>query len=133
MSLANYGTLLATIADINKAEALPLIRRFYDLGFNIEATKGTADYLISHGIRTRCRKKLSEGSEEIFDSLRQGHVSYVINTVDINRLSATSDGYEIRRCAVENNISMFTSLETVRVLLEVLEEMTIGVSTIDHD
>lgn len=133
MSLANYGTLLATIADINKAEALPLIRRFYDLGFNIEATKGTADYLISHGIRTRCRKKLSEGSEEIFDSLRQGHVSYVINTVDINRLSTTSDGYEIRRCAVENNISMFTSLETVRVLLEVLEEMTIGVSTIDHD
>lgn len=133
MSLANYGTLLATIADRDKDRALPLIRRFYDLGFNIEATKGTADFLISNGIRTRCRKKLSEGSQEIFESLRQGHVNYVINTVDINRSYSTTDGYEIRRCAVENNVSMFTSLETVRVLLDVLEEITLGVSTIDAE
>lgn len=133
MSLANYGTLLATIADRDKDRALPLIRRFYDLGFNIEATKGTADFLIANGIRTRCRKKLSEGSHEIFDSLRQGHVNYVLNTVDINRSDSTTDGYEIRRCAVENNVSMFTSLETVRVLLDVLEEITLGVSTIDAE
>lgn len=133
MTLANYGTLLATIADCDKEEALPLIRRFYDLGFNIEATKGTADFLKKHGIRTRVRKKLSEGSQEIFESLRQGHVNYVINTVDINHNSTTDDGFEIRRCAVDNNVSMFTSLETVRVLLDVLEEITLGVSTIDAE
>ena len=133
MTVANYGTLFATIADFDKATALPLIRRFYDLGFNIEATRGTADYLRQHGIRTRTRSKLSEGSTEIFDALRQGHINYVINTVDINQMSTTRDGYEIRRCAVENNVSMFTSLETVRVLLDVLEEITLGVSTIDAD
>lgn len=133
MAVANYGTLLATIADCDKETALPLIRRFYDLGFNIEATKGTADFLRKNGIRTRMRKKLSEGSQEIFESLRQGHVNYVINTIDINHSDAATDGFEIRRCAVDNGVSIFTSLETVRVLLDVLEEITLGVSTIDAE
>ena len=133
MTVANYGTLLATIADSDKERALPLIKRFYDLGFNIEATRGTAEFLRKHGVRTRSRSKLSEGSTEIFDALRQGHINYVINTIDINHSSTTRDGYEIRRCAVENNVSIFTSLETVRVLLDVLEEKTLGVSTIDAE
>ncbi len=131
MNVSNYGTILVSIADDDKPKALPLIRRFYDLGFNIEATAGTADYLRKHGVRTRTRNKLNEGSTEIIDSLRQGHVSYVINTIDINQHNTRLDGYEIRRTAVENNVTVFTALETVRVLLDVLEEITLRVSTID--
>ena len=130
MKMANYGTLFATIADCDKEEALPLIRRFYDLGFNIEATAGTAEFLKKHGIRTRRRGKISEGSEEILNSIRQGHVNYVINTREAAG-SHASDGAEIRRCAVENNVTMFTALDTVRVLLDVLEEITLCISTID--
>ena len=133
MTVANYGTIFLTIADKDKQDALPLVRRFYDLGFNIEATKGTAEFLRQHGIRTRTRRKLSEGSTEIIDSLRQGHVSYVINTIDINQHNTRLDGYEIRRTAVENNVTVFTALETVKVLLDVLEEITLGVSTIDAE
>ena len=133
MTVANYGTIFLTIADKDKQDALPLVRRFYDLGFNIEATKGTAEFLRQHGIRTRTRRKLSEGSTEIIDSLRQGHVSYVINTIDINQHNTRLDGYEIRRTAVENNVTIFTALETVMVLLDVLEEITLGVSTIDAE
>ena len=133
MNVANYGTIFVTIADPDKEEALPLIRRFYDLGFNIEATEGTAAFLKEHGIRTRARKKISEGSEEILDSLRRGHVNYVINTSVLGGADAESDGYEIRRCAVENGITMFTALDTVKVLLDVLEEITMRVSTIDDD
>ena len=133
MTAANYGTIFLTIADKDKQDALPLVRRFYDLGFNIEATKGTAEFLRQHGIRTRTRRKLSEGSTEIIDSLRQGHVSYVINTIDINQHNTRLDGYEIRRTAVENNVTIFTALETVKVLLDVLEEITLGVSTIDAE
>ena len=133
MTVANYGTIFLTIADKDKQDALPLVRRFYDLGFNIEATKGTAEFLRQHGIRTRTRRKLSEGSTEIIDSLRQGHVSYVINTIDINQRNTRLDGYEIRRTAVENNVTIFTALETVKVLLDVLEEITLGVSTIDAE
>lgn len=132
MNVVNYGTILVTIADADKDEALPLIRRFYNMGFNIEATHGTAMYLKQHGIRTRVRAKLSEGSEEILDSIRRGYVNYVINTRDINSEAVMTDGYEIRRCAVENNVTIFTALDTVRVLLDVLEETTLGISTIDE-
>ncbi len=131
MSVMNYGTVLATIADKDKEEALPLIRRFYNMGFNIQATAGTAEFLKQNGIRTHAVGKLSDGSREITDAIRQGYVTYVINTRDMNSSGVLSDGYEIRRCAVENNVTMFTSLDTVKVLLDVLEETTLGISTID--
>ena len=131
MQVMNYGTVFATIADADKEEALPLIRRFYNMGFNIEATEGTAEFLKSHGIRTRIKKKISEGSEEILDSIRQGYVTYVINTRNLDASGTQSDGFQIRQCATENNVSIFTSLDTLRVLLDVLEEQTICISTIN--
>ena len=131
VAVANYGTIFVTIADADKERALPLIRRFYDLGFNVEATGGTCEFLRSNGIRTRHLLKISEGSTEIYDELRKGHVTYVINTIDVNQHSTRRDGYEIRRAAAENNVTLFTALETVSVLLDVLEEITLGVSTID--
>ena len=131
MKVYNYGTILVSIADKDKNEALPLIKRFFNLGFNIEATSGTAAFLKEHGIRTRVRAKLSEGSDEILSALRRGYVSYVISTRDMNSFGEMSDGNQIRRCAVENNVNMFTSLDTVRVLLDVLEETTLCISTID--
>ncbi|MDE5673850.1 MAG: carbamoyl-phosphate synthase large subunit [Muribaculaceae bacterium] len=133
MTVANYGTVFVTIGDSDKQRALPLIRRFYQLGFNIEATRGTAEFLRSHGIRTRLMRKLSEGSSDIVDSLRQGHVNYVINTMELSADHSHRDGYYIRRAAVDNNITVFTSLETVEVLLDVLDDITMKVSTIDAD
>ena len=132
MQVSNYGTVFVTIADKDKEEALPLIRRFYNLGFNLEATAGTAAFLKEHGIRTRVKRKVSENSEEILDSIRSGYVSYFINTRDYSsNPGALSDGWEIRRCAVENGVTIFTALDTVRALLDVLEEITMEVSTID--
>ncbi|MCR5329975.1 MAG: carbamoyl-phosphate synthase large subunit [Lachnospiraceae bacterium] len=126
--LQNYGTVIVTLADEDKEEALPLVQRFYHMGFNIEATIGTAQFLKDHGIRTRIRRKLSEGSEEILDSIRAGYVSYVINTRAILSGVHYIDGVAIRRCAIENNVTIFTSLDTVKVLLDVLEEQTIKVA-----
>ena len=130
MNLMNYGTVLVTVADNDKEEALPLIRRFYNMGFNIEATEGTAEFLKKHGIRTRVRKKISEGSDDIPTAIRQGYVTYVINTRDVSS-DNRSDGHAIRQCAVENNVTIFTALDTVRVVLDVLEETTLCISTID--
>ncbi len=129
--LQNYGTVFATVADKDKQEALPLIRRFYDLGFNIEATEGTARFLKENGIRTHVLKKIRDGSTEVLDSIRQGHIAYVINTQDIGSMGQLSDGYKIRSTATENNVTMFTALDTVKVLLDVLEETTLRISTID--
>ena len=131
VNLQNYGTVIVTLADEDKEEALPLVRRFYDMGFNIEATVGTANFLKENGIRTRVLKKLLEGSEEIFDSLRAGYVSYIINTRAIMSGVHYEDGVLIRRCAVENGVTLFSNLDTVRIVLDVLEEITNKVSTID--
>ena len=131
MKLHNYGTIFVTVADKDKYEALPLIRRFYNLGFNIEATGGTADFLKENGIRTRVLGKISEGSKDIPNALKKGHIAYVINTSDVAKNGVSTDGYKIRKYATENNITTFTALDTVKVLLDVLEETTLGVSTID--
>ena len=129
----NYGTVIVTLADEDKDEALPLIRRFYDMGFNIEATSLTGEHLKQHGIRTRILGKPSEGSSEILDAIRAGYVSYVINTRAILSGVHYEDGVAIRSAATQNNITMLTSLDTVKVLLDVLEEVTIGISTIDAE
>ncbi|MBR5528870.1 MAG: carbamoyl-phosphate synthase large subunit [Oscillospiraceae bacterium] len=131
MHLQNYGTVFATIADKDKDEALPLIRRFYNLGFNIQATEGTAMFLKRNGIRTHILGKISEGSEEIPEALRQGHIAYVLNTRENGTEGSNNDGHQIRLIATENNVTIFTSLDTVRVLLDVLEETTLTISTID--
>ncbi len=130
--VANYGTILATISDQDKLAALPLIRRFYNLGFNIEATKGTAKFLKENGIKTRIRGKISQGSEEILDSIKKGYVTYVINTTKDTEES-NHDGRMIRRAAIDNNVAIFTCLDTVKVLLDVLEEITMGISVIDKE
>ena len=132
MHLQNYGAVFATIADKDKEEALPLIRRFYNLGFNIQATEGTAMFLKKNGIRTHILGKISEGSDEIPEALRQGYIAYVINTRDPGAANDNNnDGHQIRLLATENNVTIFTALDTVNVLLDVLEETTLTISTID--
>ncbi len=133
LKLKNYGTLAVSVADEDKEETLPLVERFYKMGFNIEATTVTGEYLKEHGIKTRIRHKPSEHSEEFLDDLRAGYVSYVINTRAILSGKHYGDGTQIRTVAAQNNVTMLTSLDTVRMLLDVLEEVTMGISTIDAE
>ena len=131
LKLRNYGTVVVSVADEDKEETLPLVERFYNMGFNIEATTETGKFLRNKGIKTRILGKPSEGSTEVLDSIRAGYVSYVINTRAILSGKHFGDGIAIRQCAAQNNITMLTSLDTVRMLLNVLEEVTLGISTID--
>ena len=133
LTLKNYGTVLVSVADEDKEETVPLVRRFYEMGFNIEATTLTGEVLNSYGIRTKILGKPTEGSTEVLDSLRAGYVSYVINTRAILSGIHYGDGVAIRRAAQENNITTLTSLDTVRMLLDVLEEVTLGVSVINAE
>ena len=130
IKMKEYGTVMVTLADEDKEEALPLVKRFYELGFNIEATVGTGNFLKAHGIRTRIRGKLSDGSDEILKSIRAGYVSYIFNTRAILSGVHYQDGVEIRRCAIANGVTMFTSLDTVRILLDVLEDISPRIGTI---
>ena len=113
MTLRNYGTVLVSVADEDKIETIPLVRRFYEMGFNIEATTLTAEYLLEAGIKTRILHKPSEHSEEMLDSIRAGYVSYVINTRAVLSGVHYGDGVALRGIAAQNNVVTLTSLDTV--------------------
>ena len=130
--LKRYGRVIFTLADEDKAEALPLARRFRQLGFTIEATTGTAIYFKEHGIPVRMLRHLREGSEDALESIRSGYVKYLVNTRAILSGVHHRNGAAIRRCAVENGVPTFTSLDTVSMVLDVLEELINKVSTIDE-
>ena len=127
MKLSNYGTVLATVADSDKDQTVEVIRGFYDLGFNIIATSGTAEVLRRHGIRTHSLDKISDGSDEIYRALRSGNVKYVINTREAGYTAAETDGVRIRRCAIENQVPVLSSLSAARALLHVLQQITLPV------
>lgn len=133
VTVKNSGSVLVTVADEDKEETLPLVRRFYDLGFNIEATTMTADFIKEHGIRCQKHPNLSEGSEEILDVIRSGRVSYIINTRAILSGIHYINGVAMRQCAVQNGVTIFTSLDTVRIMLDILEELIPDISTIDAE
>ncbi|MCF0151091.1 MAG: carbamoyl-phosphate synthase large subunit [Firmicutes bacterium] len=133
MKLSNYGTVVVSVANEDKEETLPLIKRFYDMGFSIAATPRTGQYLKEHGIRTHIFRKPSEGTNELLDAVRSGYVSYVINTRAVLSGLHLGDGTALRKVASQNNVATLTSLDTVRILLDVLEEITLGISTIDQE
>ena len=125
LSFTTYGSVFVTLADRDKAEGVALVRRFADIGFRILATKGTTRYLESEGLRVEQIAKLHDGSNEIIDGIRKQKIQYVVNTTTHGRVQE-SDGFAIRRAAVEHGIPCFTSLDTAAALLQVLESISPG-------
>lgn len=121
VNIPEKGTLVATIADKDKAEAMPILKSFYQMGFKIVATEGTARALKEAGVEAEVVKKMQEGSPNIVDLVRSGKVDFVVNTITQARGPFT-DGFHIRRAAVELNIPCLTSLDTLQVVEKVLRE-----------
>lgn len=119
------GTILATIAEKDKAEGIPIIKGFADLGFNIIATAGTAASLEDAGISVERVNKLGEGSPNIIDLIKQGKIDLVVNTLTKGK-APERDGFQIRRAAVEHAIPCLTSLDTTAVILKVLNSLEKG-------
>jgi carbamoyl-phosphate synthase large subunit len=132
MRIPEEGRVLATIADKDKPEALPLLRRFASLGFQISATRGTAEFLAKHGLHVTRVNKLSEGSPNIIDEIRRGEVQLVINTLTRGK-EPKRDGFRIRREAVENGVPCLTSLDTVEAFLTVIGRMAMMVEPLGKE
>ncbi len=120
VDIKGSGTMVVTVSDKDKGEAIPVIAEFAERGFKIIATEGTARALRNHGIEVQTVKKLKEGSPNIVDLIRQGKVDVVVNTLTQGR-RPFSDGFHIRRAAVELNVPCLTSLDTLKVILQVLK------------
>jgi len=116
------GTILATIADKDKAEALEILKGFHMLGYTIAATPGTAKMLQGEGVAAILVNKIKDGSPHVVDFIRQGKADLVINTLTRGKEPAR-DGFRIRRAAVEYGVACTTSLDTVRAILKVMESM----------
>ncbi|MDH7478925.1 MAG: carbamoyl-phosphate synthase large subunit, partial [Syntrophomonadaceae bacterium] len=116
MDVPRKGNLLATIADKDKEEAVPLLKEFARLGFNLLATSGTASALEAAGLPVERVKKLDEGSPNIVDLVREGKIDFVINTLTRGKTPET-DGFKIRRATVEMSIPCLTSLDTAKAVL----------------
>ncbi|MDO7786215.1 carbamoyl-phosphate synthase large subunit [Desulforamulus aquiferis] len=113
------GTVLATIADRDKEEALPVIEGLVELGYKVCATRGTASFLQSRGIQVEAVNKVGEGGETIVDLIKANRINLVINTISRGK-EPERDGFKIRRSAVEHGIPCLTSMDTAWVMLEVL-------------
>ncbi|MEG6511347.1 carbamoyl-phosphate synthase large subunit [Desulforamulus ruminis] len=113
------GTVLATIADRDKEEALPVIQGLVELGYKVCATRGTAGFLQSRGIAVETVNKVNEGGETIVDLIKANRINLVINTISRGK-DPWRDGFKIRRSAVEHGIPCLTSMDTAWVMLEVL-------------
>lgn len=120
MRMFAHGTLLVTLADRDKEDGVKLVKRFYDLGFRVIATKGTAELIEALGVEVSTVEKLHTGSEEIPEKIRNGQVQCVLNTTAQDKKIA-DDGFIIRRAAVEQGIPCFTSMDTAAAWLHVLE------------
>jgi len=125
MKIPVHGSVLVTVADKDKEEALDIIRGFYDLGFRLLATAGTAKMLQENGLNVNVVNKVTEGTPNLLDMIRNGEASIVINTLTKGK-TPERDGFRIRREAVENGIPCLTSLDTARALLRVIETITFG-------
>jgi carbamoyl-phosphate synthase large subunit len=126
------GKIMATIADSDKEEALPIIKEFYERGFSIYATEGTAKFLQTHGIKAERVRKIAEGSPNAIDLIKRGEIKLVLNTMSKDG-KVERDGAKIRRAAVEHEVPCLTSLDTARALLLAMESGDGGFSCLPID
>lgn len=130
MQMKEYGSVLMTVADKDKDEAVLLAQRFIDIGYQILATKGTAEHLDKAGITVREVDKIGSSGPTLLDIIQSGETQLVINTLTKGKQPAR-DGFRIRRESVENGIPCLTSLDTAEAILRVIESMTFSAEALD--
>jgi carbamoyl-phosphate synthase large subunit len=130
MKIEKFGTVLLTIADKDKEEAIELAKRFTDIGYQLVATSGTANYLKSAGVHVDVVGKIGSEGITLLDYIRKGKVQLVINTLTRGK-QPERDGFKIRRESVENGIPCLTSLDTADAILKVMESMTFSTMSME--
>lgn len=130
MKIKTFGTVLMTIGDKDKEEALQLAKRFTNIGYSLMATSGTAAFLESNSIPVKVVGKIGGEGHTLIDVIRNGEAQFVINTFSKGSQPAR-DGFRIRRESVENGIPCLTSLDTAEAILRVVESMTFSTEAME--
>lgn len=119
--LPKSGSVLITVNDSDKPGVVPIARDLEKLGFDIYATRGTAEYLRKNNIRVKKVKKIHQGSPNPIEMVENKEVTLLINT-PLGR-EAQYDDYEVRRTALENRIPYTTTISAARCLVEAITEL----------
>ncbi|MEH7745081.1 carbamoyl-phosphate synthase large subunit, partial [Neobacillus drentensis] len=122
MKIQQFGTVLFTVADKDKQEALKLAKRFSANGYRLMATSGTAAVLEEAGLRVKVVGKIGTEGKTLLDVIHHGEAQFIINTLTKGK-QPERDGFRIRREAVENGVPCLTSLDTADAILKVIESM----------
>ena len=130
MKIQKFGTVLLTVADKDKEEALQLAKRFSTIGYRLMATSGTANYLKNAGIPVSVVSKIGTEGLDLLDVIRNGEAQFVINTFSKGK-QPERDGFRIRRESVENGVPCLTSLDTAEAILRVIESMSFSAEAMD--
>lgn len=128
-NIDEHGSVLLTIADKDKNEAVEIAGRFRNIGYQLLATEGTAKFLEKNGIKAKVVSKIGSRGDNILDVIRNGKAQFVINTLTKGK-QPERDGFRIRRESVENGVPCLTSLDTARAILRVLESMAFAVENL---
>ncbi|ACA54437.1 carbamoyl-phosphate synthase large subunit [Clostridium botulinum] len=112
------GTILATINDHDKEEFLPIAKKLHSIGYKFIATSKTAELLKEEGIEVKQVRKLKEESPNIIDTIKNDEVDLVINTPTKGN-DSKRDGFHIRRAAIERNLGVITSLDTLKAIVNI--------------
>lgn len=123
ISIPQEGAVLLTVADQDKDEMLDVAKRFHALSFELYATKGTAAFVRSQGIPVTEVAKIGAKEPNVLSIIQQGNVQFVVNTLTSGK-QPRSDGFRIRREAVEHGIACLTNLDTAEAILHVIESTT---------
>ncbi len=124
LMLPKNGSILLSMADKTKADAVALVNELHQAGYKLYATKGTAAMISAMGLEvTTITKVLSGEHPNVVDVISDGTVDAVVNTVTGDRKSL-QDGFNIRRVATEKRIPCFTSIDTARAAAESLNGPT---------
>mgnify|MGYP002541374799 FL=1 len=127
-TLKKHGGVFITVRNSDKGEIADVAKKFYDLGFSLYATKGTAAVLERAGIPVRVVDKIHESDNNTLALLESGKINYVISTSTKGRIP-TRDSVKIRRKAVERNIPCLTSIDTANAIADSLKSRYSEVST----
>ena len=127
--IPNEGAVLLTVADKDKREVVDIAKRFFELGFELYATKGTATYLKRRNLPVIEVNKVNTDERNVLSIIRDGTVQFVINTLSSGK-QPRSDGFMIRRESVERGIISLTNLDTADAILRVIESKTLSVTPI---
>ena len=125
INLPRTKKMICTVKDSDKKELIPIAKRFYDLGYEIYATRSTAAVLNENGMKATRINKIHDGSPNVLDLILAGEVDLIIDTPTHGR-DKSRDGFLIRRNAIETGVTCLTSLDTAKALVTSLENANLS-------